>query len=87
MAAVVEPILLSRINAKALWKAISNLCIDPTAPAAIDVVTDHKNLEYFTTTKVLTRQQVHWSEYLSAFNMAIRFRPGRLGRKPDTLTR
>ena len=35
MAAVVEPILLSRINAKALWKAISNLCIDPTAPAEL----------------------------------------------------
>ena len=33
MAAMVELILLSRINAKALWKAISNLCIDPTAPA------------------------------------------------------
>ena len=57
------------------------------APLPIDVVTDHKNLEYFTTTKVLTRQQVRWSEYLSAFNMAIRFQPGRLGRKPDMLTR
>ena len=53
----------------------------------VDIVTDHKNLKYFTTTKVLTRRQVRWSEYLSAFNMAIRFRPGRLGRKPDTLTR
>ena len=30
----------------------------------IDVVTDHKNLEYFSTTKVLTRRQAHWSEYL-----------------------
>ncbi|THH12930.1 hypothetical protein EUX98_g9775, partial [Antrodiella citrinella] len=53
----------------------------------IDVVTDHKNLEYFSTTKVLTRRQVRWSEYLSAFNMVIRFRPGRLGGKPDALTR
>jgi len=31
----------------------------------IDVVTDHKNLEYFSTTKILTCQQVRWSEYLS----------------------
>ena len=38
MAAVVELILLSRINAKALWKAISNLCIDPTAPAVLGLV-------------------------------------------------
>jgi len=53
----------------------------------IDIVTDHKNLEYFSTTKVLTRRQARWSEYLSQFNLVIRFRPGRLGTKPDALTR
>jgi len=53
----------------------------------IDVVMDHKNLEYFLTTKVLTRRQARWSEYLSQFNLVIWFRPGRLGTKPDTLTR
>ena len=53
----------------------------------IDVVTDHKNLEYFSTTKILSRRQARWSEYLSAFNMVVRFRPGRLGTKPDALTR
>jgi hypothetical protein len=57
------------------------------SPIPIDVVTDHKNLEYFSMTKVLTRRQVRWSEYLSPFNMVIRFRPGKLGAKPDTLTR
>ena len=53
----------------------------------VDVVTDHKNLEYFLTTKLLTRRQARWSEYLSQFNMIIRFRPGKLGAKPDALTR
>ena len=53
----------------------------------VDVVTDHKNLEYFATTKLLTRRQARWSEYLSQFNMVIRFRPGKLGAKPDALTR
>ena len=53
----------------------------------IDVVTDHKNLEYFSTTKLLSRRQARWSEYLSRFNLIIRFRPGRLGTKPDALTR
>ena len=53
----------------------------------IDVVTDHKNLEYFSTTKLLSRRQARWSEYLSRFNLVIRFRPGRLGTKPDALTR
>ena len=53
----------------------------------VDVVTDHKNLEYFSTTKVLTHRQARWSEYLSQFNLVIRFRPGCLGTKPDSLTR
>src|SRR6202021_2600300 len=53
----------------------------------VDVVTDHKILEYFSTTKLLTRQQARWSEFLSQFNLVIRFRPGKLGTKPDSLTR
>ena len=31
----------------------------------INIVTDHKNLEYFSTTKVLIQRQVQWSKYLS----------------------
>ena len=53
----------------------------------IDIVTDHKNLEYFATTKILTRRQAHWSEYLSQFNMITHFHPGKLGTKPHALTR
>ena len=53
----------------------------------IDVVMDHKNLEYFATTKLLTHHQVQWSEYLSQFNMVIHFHPRKLGAKPDALTR
>ena len=53
----------------------------------IDVVMDHKNLEYFSTSKVLSCRQAQWSEFLSQFNLVIRFRPGKLGAKPDALTR
>ena len=53
----------------------------------VDIVMDHKNLEYFSTLKVLTRRQAQWSEFLSSFNLVIRFRPGKLGAKPDALTR
>ena len=53
----------------------------------VQILTDHKNLEYFSTTKMLTRRQARWSEYLSTFNFTIRFRPGKLGAKPDALTR
>ena len=53
----------------------------------VDVVTDHKNLEYFSTSKVLTHWQARLSEYLCQFNLVIRFQPGKLGAKPDALTR
>ena len=53
----------------------------------IDVVMDYKNLEYFSTTKVLTRRQARWSKYLFQFNLVIRFCSGHLGTKLDALTR
>ena len=53
----------------------------------IIVYTDHKNLEYFTTTKVLSRRQARWAEYLGSFNFYITYRSGKLGTKPDALTR
>ena len=34
-----------------------------------------------------TRRQACWSEYLFTFNMVVRFRPGKLDEKPDSLTR
>ena len=33
------------------------------------------------------KRQAHWSEYLSQFNLVIHFHPGKLGTKPDPLTR
>ena len=49
----------------------------------INTITDHKNLEYFATTKILTCQQAHWPEFLLQFNMVIHFHPGKLGAKHD----
>jgi transposase InsO family protein len=57
------------------------------APSPIKVITDHRNLEYFTTTKLLNRRQARWSEFLSRFNFQITYRPGKQGAKPDALTR
>ena len=57
------------------------------SPTPVDVITDHKNLKYFSMTKLLTRQQARWSEFLSQFNLVIRFHPRKLGAKPDSLTR
>ena len=56
-------------------------------PHVILVLSDHKNLEYFATSKQLTRRQVQWSKHLSGFNYIIHYRSSRLGTKPDALTR
>ena len=53
----------------------------------VDIVTNHKNLEYFSTTKLLTRHQAWWSEFLSQFNLIIHFHPRKLSTKLDALTR
>ena len=74
--------LLAIFEAFKIWR---HYLEGPAYP--IDVVMDYKNLEYFSTTKVLTRRQARWSEYLSQFNLVIRFRPGCLGTKLDALTR
>ena len=53
----------------------------------VKVLSDHRNLEYFMTTKKLNRRQARWSEFLSRFNFKIAYRPGKQGIKPDSLTR
>lgn len=53
----------------------------------IKVLSDHRNLEYFMSTKMLNRRQARWSEFLSRFNFKINYRPGKQGEKPDALTR
>jgi hypothetical protein len=52
-----------------------------------EILTDHKNLEYFTTTKSLNQRQVRWSEFLTGFNFKIVYRPGSKAVRPDALSR
>jgi len=53
----------------------------------ITVYTDHKNLEYFNTTKILNRRQHHWAEFLQSFNFKVVYCAGRLNEKVDALSR
>ena len=53
---------------------------------AIQVVSDHKALEYFMTTKALSARQARWAEILSQFNFQIMYKPGATNRA-DALTR
>ena len=51
----------------------------------IQVVSDHKALEYFMTMKALTARQAHWAETLSQYNFQIKYKPGSTNRA-DALT-
>ena len=74
--------LLAIFEAFKIWRHYLEGSLTP-----IDVVTDHKNLDYFSTTKLLTCRQVRWLEFLCQFNLTICFHPSRLGTKSDALTR
>ena len=51
------------------------------------MLSDHHNLEYFTTTKVLNRRQARWAQELAGIDFKIFYRPGSLNGKPDALSR
>ena len=55
--------LLTVVKAFEEWRAELQSVDNP-----VKVLTNHKNLEYFTTTKLLNRRQTHWSQFLSQFN-------------------
>jgi Holliday junction resolvase-like predicted endonuclease len=74
--------LLAIITAVEQWARDLELCEYP-----FEVITDHKALEWFTTTKKLSRRQARWSEYLTRFDFKIVYRSGRLNQKVDALTR
>jgi hypothetical protein len=74
--------LMAIVRAFEEWRPELQSVINP-----IRVLSDHKNLEYFTTTKLLNRRQAQWSQFLSQFNFKIVYRLGTAGGKPDALTR
>jgi hypothetical protein len=53
----------------------------------VQVFIDHKNLEYFMTTKVLNRRQAYWAQELAGVDFKIFYRKGISNSKPDTLSR
>ena len=57
------------------------------AAQPIRVLTDHKNLEYFATMRQLNQRQVRWLGFMVQFPWYAEYRPGKLGGKPDALTR
>jgi len=74
--------LLAIVKALEEWRPELEGSRDP-----FDVISDHKNLQTFMTTKQLNQRQVRWSEFLSRFNFRITYRPGAKATIPDALSR
>ncbi|KAI1001697.1 hypothetical protein K3495_g6500 [Podosphaera aphanis] len=53
----------------------------------VEILTDHRALEYFMTTKSLNARQARWAEILAEFNFLIRYRPGKANPAADALSR
>jgi hypothetical protein len=43
----------------------------------VQALTNHKSLEYFMSTKRLTRRQARWAEFLADYHFEITYRPGK----------
>jgi hypothetical protein len=74
--------LLTIIRALKKWRPE---CENARFP--ISILTDHKNLEYFMTKRLLSRRQARWAEFLSRFSYEFKYRSGKLNGKTDALTR
>ena len=61
-------------------------CLEGAA-LTVEVKSDHRNLEIFRTTKVLTSRQVRWAEFLSGSDFVIIHQSGRESARTDALSR
>jgi len=74
--------LLAIVDAFKYWRRYCE-----GAAQQVQVYSDHQNLEYFTTTKVLNRRQARWAQELAGINLCIYYPSGNRNRKPDALSR
>ncbi len=74
--------LLAIVEALKHWKVY---CTMPKHQ--VHVITDHKNLTYFTSTKVLNRRQTRWAEELANFDYRISYQKGSENSRADALSR
>jgi hypothetical protein len=52
----------------------------------VQILTDHKNLEYFVRPHILNRHQMHWLEMLTHYNYEIHYCPGNKNCAADALS-
>ncbi|KAI1005387.1 hypothetical protein K3495_g2828 [Podosphaera aphanis] len=54
----------------------------------LDILTDHKNLQYFSTKRTLSERQIRWKSILDNLpNIKLHYRPGKEASRPDAFSR
>jgi hypothetical protein len=56
-------------------------------PSPLTIYTDHESLQYFTTSKALSRRESRWAEFLSDFSFVVIYRPGGRNTVADAMSR
>lgn len=79
---ILDKELLAVVEAFREWRHYLQGAHQPT-----QVLTDHRNLEYFTSTKILTRRLARWADFLIDFDFNLCYRPGTANTQADTLSR
>ena len=74
--------ILSIISSLDEWQAELQSVAKP-----FRILTDHKNLSYFTTKPLLNERQVRYNDFLQRFNFVLTWRPGSACERPDALSR
>ena len=74
--------LLAIIEEFKHWRQYLEGTVQPTL-----VYTDHQNLQYFTTSKVLNRRQARWAELFASYHFNLVHRAGTLQGKTDSMSR
>ena len=74
--------LLAVVTSIKVWRHYLEGLSDP-----FTILSDHQALEYFRTSKTLTRRQARWSEVINHHKYKIKYRPGIKSGKPDALSR
>ena len=77
-----DKVMLAIVRSFHAWETLLKSC-----QKQLTVWTDYKNLEYFNSTKSLTRRQARWAEFLSEFDFIVNYRLGEKNGKPDALSR
>lgn len=74
--------LLAIIACMKEWKAELQSVSKP-----FTILTDHKNLDYFSTKRLLSERQARYNEILQQFRFNLKWRAGRACERPDALSR